>query len=500
MKQPIALPWSQREPLLQALEALAPGEGQAEHEADDATALLRFFLPTPSFRRALDPNAMLVVGERGAGKTELFRVLGTGQGFAALEAVRPGETLKPVAGFGRVLQQQTDQPLGASVQSALQGSDEAGWRAFWVGMLAARLLRQGEPLELPETVAKALQTPAHLAGWLPELVAAHDSVVVALDRLDAQLQQHRQTVLVAYDELDRVVPHYLGLFPPLRALLALWLEGWRRWQRLRPKIILRTDLWESRLLAFPGAARINNHRVILEWQPPWLYRMAVKRMLNGPAPLADFAREGARRYGFPLQERQDPLLGVMPAMDEDAFAGMVTALVGEYMGANPRKGWSYDWPPNHLPDSQGRLLPRPFLQLLALAARTARERAAPSASEVGPLLTPEDFRVGLERTSEARLRELQEEHPWLEPLRRAFEGGAVPMDREEALSRLQSVPWPEQGDERAPPTTDAARLLDEYLVRLGIFESRPDSRLNTPDLYRHALKLSRKGGVARRPT
>ncbi|WP_437925389.1 hypothetical protein WMF37_41020 [Sorangium sp. So ce291] len=499
MMDPIVLSWSEREPILAALEALAPGEGQAEHESNDPEALLKFFLPTPSFRRALDPNAILVVGERGAGKTELFRVLGSGQGFAAMGAIRPGETLDLIAGFGRVLQQQTDQPSAASAQNTIAQGDEAGWQAFWLGMLAARLLSSGQPLDLAEEVSTALREPARLDVWLPRVASAFDSVVAALDGLDKRLRQSRQTVIVAYDELDRVVPSYVGLFPAVRTLLALWLDWWRRWERLRPKIILRDDLWESRLLGFPDASKLNAHRVELTWSPLSLYQMAIKRMLNGPVVLANFVRAGALHHGHPLEVQHDPLLGVVPSLDEDAFYAVVAAFVGEYMGANPRKGSSYWWIPNHVADARGRALPRPFLQLIALAARSARERAARSSDEVGPLLVPSDLFNGMPRTSEIRLTELEEQRVWLEPLRRAFEDGSVPMERTEVIERLRSIAWPDENDLRAPPTTDAERLLEDYLAPMGLIEVRLDGRVNVPDIYRHGLKLRRKGGIARRP-
>ncbi|KYF92969.1 hypothetical protein WME98_12415 [Sorangium sp. So ce296] len=500
MMGPIHLPWSEREPILAALEAIAPGDGQAEHESNDPKTLLRFFLPTPSFRRALDPNAILILGERGAGKTELFRVLGTGQGFAALSAIRPGEELRLIAGFGRVLQQQTDQPSAASVQNLIDHDDAIKWRAFWLGMLAARLLAQGESLDLPANVATALRSPARLDGWLPEVLRDFDPVLSALDGLDMRLRERAHTIVVAYDEVDRIVPSYAGLFPPLRTLLALWLDWWRRWERLRPKIILRTDLWESRLLAFPDASKLAAHRVELTWQRLWLYQMLVKRMLNQGVALANFVRDGSRRFGYPLEEQHDPLLGAIPALDEDAFAAIVAALVGEYMGANPRKGYSYWWIPNHVADARGRALPRPFLQLIALAARSARERAARSGEEIGPLLVPSDFFEGMPHASEIRLKELEEQRVWLEPIRRAFEGGTVPMDRAEVIERLGAIPWPPEDDLRAPPTTDPERLLHDYLGPMGLIEMRVDGRINVPDIYRHALDLRRKGGIARRPT
>ncbi|MCH8159617.1 MAG: hypothetical protein IIA08_07060 [Proteobacteria bacterium] len=48
------------------------GYGQAERETPDL--LVRRFYPVPEHLRALDPGVVLVVGPRGAGKSELFKV------------------------------------------------------------------------------------------------------------------------------------------------------------------------------------------------------------------------------------------------------------------------------------------------------------------------------------------------------------------------------------------------------------------------------------------
>lgn len=186
-----------------------------------------------------------------------------------------------------------------------------------------------------------------------------------------------------------------------------------------------------------------------------------------------------------------------PHVDEDAFASLVTALVGEYMGANARKGWSYEWLPNHVSDAQGRILPRPFLKLVSLAARAASDRGQAAPWEPEPLLVPDDFFRAVQDTSEVRLQELIEGRLWLRPVSRVFEEESVPMERADVLGCLEKARWTDAEDEQ-PPSRDAAVLLDDYLVPLGIFERRPDGRYNVPDIYRHGLRMKRKGGVPRR--
>lgn len=310
MKAPVKLEWSEREPILRALVALAPGEGVAEHESDDPDQLLRNFLPTPPFERALDPNALIIVGERGAGKTELFRVLGSGRGF---ETLQPKLGLSPtlVQGFGRIRQREQGHPDTAAIARAVGTGDDNRWRAFWIGLLAARLRRAALPLDVSADTRAALDDAARVDVWFPQVLADYEELVAALDRLDAILAAKERTVLVAYDELDRVSNVYASLFPPMRALLALWLDRWRRWGNIRPKIIVRTDLWESRLLAFPDASKLVAHKVELEWRRPWLYQMLVKRMLN-TSELHEFTiAQLSSARGF-LGVESSPVLGMSP--------------------------------------------------------------------------------------------------------------------------------------------------------------------------------------------
>ena len=62
-----------KQKLLELMENIAPGRGTAEHESDNEELFLKNFLHVPDYRRALEPDTLLVLGGRGVGKTELFR-------------------------------------------------------------------------------------------------------------------------------------------------------------------------------------------------------------------------------------------------------------------------------------------------------------------------------------------------------------------------------------------------------------------------------------------
>lgn len=470
-----------RDELLRALVDCAPDRGVAEEQDPDLGRLLRNFLVTPPFRNALQPDVYMAIGDRGAGKTELFRVLA--QGGVETLGVPPSEV---VVGFGRPPGVR-DQPPDIEIDDVLGRADEQARRVFWLGMLARHLpeVRDG----LTGRLGEVLRTPdARIGDWLPVVLSNLGALLGALDAYDDRMSAGNRRCLVIYDELDRSSSTYEGLFPPLRALLALWLDRCRQWRAIRPKIFLRQDLFVSELLAFPdGAKFFAAHKVDLAWSPGQLYDLLLKRLLN-------LERQGVTDWlrahlGASLVVVEDSRLGAVPRTVPSAHEALMVALVGRYMGANPRKGASVTWVPNHLQDANGRLAPRSFLKLFRYAAEEAEKHPGPRDLP----LAPADFAAAEVRVSEDRIQEVADEDPWIRQLKGLLQGQALPMDFESLFRRLDS--FVQAGHERLP-FGDAAGL-GEYLVRRGILEGRPDGRVNMPDIYRHGLGLTRKGGVRR---
>jgi hypothetical protein len=98
-------------------------------------------------------------------------------------------------------------------------------------------------------------------------------------------------------------------------------------------------------------------------------------------------------------------------------------------------------------------------------------------------------------TSEDRIRELQEEYPWLESLKTSLVGLNAPMPRETFLEAVQSTRWSER-PEKKPPANNSEEIL-KYLLQMGIVESRFDGRINMPEIYLYGFQVKRKGGVKR---
>jgi len=490
--------------LLELVIEIAPGSGQAEHESDNEQQFLKNFLPVADYRRALEPDTLLILGGRGVGKTELFRLLSISSGRKALveslgirSLPAPNRTTW-IASFGRVQKTEKRFPTPESVEEHMRTATTIEWRSFWVGLMLGIILQHHqaelkEPIlqEMSEATANALKEKLSLLSeWLPLVKENLERLNYALDKLDETLVKLDSWLFVTYDELDRLVPSYTQLAAPIRELLAFWLDRWRRWGRIRPKIFLRTDLFREDFLDFPDASKLQAHQVRLEWKHPWLYQLLIKRLANSGLEMVEYLQN------IPdLISGSETHFGWATALNEKLFEQFIEMTVGQHMGSGPKKGITYRWIPNHLQDAGGRIAPRSFLKLFALAAARRLESISEQNIPGTLLLQPSDLQGALMDASNARIQELQEEYPWLESLKTSLTDLEAPILREKFLDAIRSTQWSEMRGKQ-PPAHRPEEILT-YLLQLGIVENRSDGRINMPEIYLYGFKVKRRGGVKR---
>jgi hypothetical protein len=473
-------------------------QGQAENEPEDEGLFLRNFLPIRTHYRILEPDGNLIIGDKGAGKTQVFRALSYPRGRTTLAALAEKHGRNPIdlsraswqIGYAAA---EKDFPPGGVIRQFARTRQPVDLQTFWLALLVRVLCKSGDvPLgDLPEPLRGTFQTLSpDIEAWYPSLGPHLGGLFVALDALDRRLHEHDRHVFVTYDDLDRVSPgDWATLQTVLQGLVQFWAAYKLRYKRLRAKLFLRRDLYERAALFGPDIAKIAANRVELLWTTSELYGVLFKRILNTQGELNAYL--GAAR---PEAKAFDDL-GLIPRLDlESAFEPAVEKLFGKYMGADPRKGLSLRWIPNHLKDGHRRVYPRPLLRLMESAAEL--EKRDGKARNLAPLIHHTALRGALDRVSVYRVQELtQEEFPWLRRIQVALaeKPFVVPAERRLVLKSL-TIRWPENEDQ--PPSTEPADLLD-YLVQLGLFQFRLDGRIDVGDLYLRGLHLKRKGGVAR---
>ncbi len=471
-------------------------KGSAEWEPQEKF-LLRY-LPLPEHARALDPDVILVVGDRGAGKTELFRAVQFPEGREAIQKVGASKTLPSSAAAEWLVGYAGSGPQHPSPLIFRQFSIDKqppDIQLIWLGLLLKALLQQ-HLLAVAGMATRFIETlesqPLALQSLFEAVRQQLETSLGVLDRTDAQLQEKGKWAFVTYDELDRIsAADWEQLRVILRGLIQFWATHARRWQRIRPKIFLRKDLFDRVALFGPDVSKIAGHRVELVWSTRNLYALCAKRMINHDALLCLYFRPV-----MPEGEDRGPLGWLPTAGDEENFRGMIERLCGKYMGAEPRKGKAFPWIVNHLQDANRRVLPRSIVKFFESAAEVelANRRA-----EWPRLLHHTSMRLALDRVSESRVQEIEdEEFPWIRTVRSQLQRvhPQVPIERRE-MEQLLRLDWSSAPEK--PPETSGHGLL-QLLMELGIFYLRADgadARVDVRDLYLKGFGLKRKGGVAR---
>ena len=494
-----------RDALLSALERIAPGAGSAEALDDD-----RFFLglyPVASQARTFELDRIVIVGGRGTGKTQIFRALLSKEGRQAIvratgvRLVHDVKNMLLVEGFaaGRSFRKEApNHPAADMIQAALPEGDVKAARKLWLGLSLARLAIEDSILDkLSPELSKQLcelqplvGSPRKLLEWVEQDVERPFAI---LDSVDTQLGGQGLACVFTFDALDRAANDWGTLEVVVGGLLSLALDIQRRNRSLRLKVFLRPDLEVGGTKRFPDASKLRGYREELVWSRQDLYRLVFKRMVSQ-------ADTGALSYEYlthllgPQVFTKIELLGHTPtaAFDEDAQTRVMTALVGKYMGANPRKGLTYTWIPNHLADAMGRVSPRSFLVAFAEAARWTKHRGVDKGSGSG-LLSPTALGEGVKAASEQRVQELAEDFEWIGEVSKRLEGLEVPCSEEKVLQRLADCVFPR----RLPASlrsTDPSVVLQQ-LRDMGVFLRDKDGRYNVPDLYRVAMRMKRRGGI-----
>lgn len=459
-------------------------------------ALRHLYMP-PAHARALNPDNMLVVGIRGAGKTAWWQALLEPRTFEvvarALRDAQLGGTWTVTPGFGSSTGFEGGPferfPDKGVLRELLELGHEG--REIWLSVV----LHQVGGLD------PALKTWRERVAW----VASHrEAASRLLDTHDRTLAELGARHLVLFDAMDRTADRREDRRQLLAGLLSLALDL-RVTRAIRVKVFVRPDMLDAAVRGFPDASKVLQDKVELRWAPKDLYGLLWQRLGNtspkdawfraasaGSNPLTEWRQEGEIwRIPMNLQvpERQRDLLH---------------EITGPWMGREARRGIPYTWLPNHLADGHGQVSPRSFLKALRQAAEDSQGRYPnhPWA------LHYESIKRGVAEASTIRVHEIEEDHPWVRMLLEPLRGLKVPCAREEVFSLWQVVdvrpqieraaasPRQEDGFYASPAHLEEGPdgLLRD-LRDIGILIFEPDGRLNLPDVYRVGYGLLRKGGV-----
>lgn len=471
---------------------LAALDASAAHAASgEGRARVQEIFAPEQHAGALDPNAIIVLGARGAGKSFWASVLGDDDTRrAAAEAyphlgldkltVRFGFT--GLANDGSVSRQTIDAQIPDGRENILAP-------LLWRCVVLRSLNSAVSPSAKPALISDMMKKYENPELWERDCEAA-----------DRKLAVKGRKVLVIFDALDSIAMDW----ERLRALTDALLEvAWstRGYKSLRLKLFLRPDQMRDLGLRFVELPKLVAGAPNLQWDGVDLYGMLFARLggISEVSVKKAFLNLLAADSVPPPPKNLRGLRGWSLAHDSSVQRRVFKSMAGSYMGPSHKKGRTYDWPLRHLADGHGEVTPRSFLSLMIEAAQFSQ---APQ----DQVISAEGIRHGLREASKVRVNQLDLEFPWIKRVLAPLSGLQVPCGASQISER-----WNETGTVSAimkradkgeflPPFNPKTEgqpdvKLRATLVRIGVLMLRSDERFDMPDLFRVAARLLKKGGV-----
>ena len=469
-----------------ALAGLPEGTSHGETPAPEHVYLPRSHL------KAMDPNTLLVTGMRGAGKTFWWGALQNSKvrHLVGQSTKRPmlGENTEVRTGFG-IRPSRDDYPSKDVLQTLISGGIEP--RIIWRTIQARQLARNNHRLRQIDTWHKRVK----YVDQNPEKIDH-----LFYDR-DTEFDENGVYFLVLFDGLDRCSDDWKIMYRLIRGLMQTALDM-RSYRRLRMKIFLRSDqINEAEIADFSDASKVLSSTVELNWPARELYGLLWHYLGNGPSGEM-FRRFLSNQEWNSIEIDKQHLFSVPRDVirNEDYQRDKFHEIAGPWMGTNRRRGFPYTWIPNHLADTEGRVSPRSFLSAL----RTAADETNQEHPNHNYALHYNSIKRGVQEASKIRVRELQEDYPWVHRALEHLAGIVVPCefrsieDRWQNKRILDHLKIEVQQDEVKLPPRHIDQGYDgirEDIESLGVFLRLRDGRVNIPDVFRVGYGLGRRGGV-----
>lgn len=431
-------------------------------------------LYTPlSHLKALRLDAHVVVGGRGVGKSFWT---------AALQS----EALRNLLGSSAPELEGVEVRVGFASTEAIDRYPNAD-------VFAAFIDQGGDPYDLWRAVvlrwvAERAQQTIPVASWQETVSWLKSQSEVAARMMQ---QQRDWRGLILFDALDRTSNDWQRMDSIVRGLLrtVLWLKTF---PGLYAKVFLREDQAERTVFNFPDASKLTATKAELTWARHDLHGLLWQRLINAPGAHGE-------RLRVIFQAHEHSGIWLLPdemKRETEVQRTSFERLAGPWMGRDRRRGVPYTWSVSHLADGRGQTSPRSFLAAIRQAAEDSSERYPQH--EVA--LHYESIKRGIQKASEIRVQEVAEDYPWVPDVLSELKGMNVPCDYTEAQSRWQArfTAGPQSISSDRLPAQHAERGWDglrDDLQRLGLIETKKDSRIDMPDLYRVGFGLGRRGGV-----
>lgn len=477
------------------MEKIELGSSVAEFDQ----ALERYFVETQTFRKLISDQGDIVAGDKGTGKTALYRILK--DRYASIPELAKVEVLPAFNPAGNpVFQHLADAPV------LEEGQYSTVWKSYllslagnwilglWQGAYTDSMVELDEMLSalgLRSTDDSAEKIFSKIVAWIRHILnpssaevaitfsdsgmpivapvvryerfkpedpgrpfVSHEKALALLDRVldDADL-----SIWIVLDRLDEAfVGHRDIERPALRALLRTYLDL-LAYPRIRLKLFLRNDLFRKITDGgFVNLTHVNARRIEVRWDEADLMNLLCRRIRENPDAVSDVAPHANT--------------------DQELFS----AIFPDQVDTGPQKAKTWSWIMSRIRDGNHVKPPRNLIDLVKMAqdAQLRREERDPRAFPAEePLIEADSLRKALAALSDQRVQDtLIAEAGEYAPLIERFRSGKAEHNDESLATTLGVVPG-------------EARSTVKPLVEIGFIEPTGNT-FKIPMLYRGGLGIT----------
>lgn len=467
------------------------GKGSAESEEKEI--FLKRFLPISEHINAVSERNYFILGERGTGKSELFRVVFVEQKYNELYNFLNKKSPEKKNQWRGVCPNRVSFPVYDSLVKFKENNQNL--ESFWLFYVYYHLPKE---IKIPNSLffQQIHQIPFNFESISNQIDENKNELIKVIDLIDKENKKKNQIIHFGYDELEilgdgdsEISSRYI------ESLISFWGFNLRRWETLKPKIFIRNDLFNKSIhSAKAEATKILQNKLEIKWKKDNLLTAIIKRISNTDNKLKNYL---SKIISF---SEKSPF-GFLPVNSNmDKISQIFSDLFGESFGEQMSKGKLIDWLLFQARLGYSNYSPRVLIRIIEKTASFENDNFQNSNES---LLNPNSFLQVISEVSKDHVTgAMSEEWPWLAGLKSRFEDRDIhytPISKNKLIDVINYKWFDSWGNfqndlKLKPPARDSWTFL-KLLIELGIVFETNKGVFDFPDIYRYGLGLEKRGGV-----
>jgi len=438
---------------------------------EEDTVNLKNFLPFYKLKNIIEPYTIFIVGNKGAGKTTIYKFLIDKKNWNWLEANHLKKSKEEFITFYSPNE----------VKEKFSHYQKLSERKLWQSLIFYRLH------ELPKDLNKFFVDYSNkfLDGNL-EIKTTAD-----IQQLDKSLD--KKYVLIV-DGIEKVAEDY-NLSIEISNTLAELFYDLRKLKNIKFKFFIRKDI--KKKWKFPNIGHLEDHTIEIKWEDYDIYRIVFKKAFLRSDSLLRFVLDKLQTPFEKEKVKEKLEIGnyqeILDLLPDGTIEKIIKIIFGEKMTPSGKGKAAYvkNWILNRIADANQDKYPRDIVDLLNKAVDIEREFLERNKEETTKkIISHRALLDALPKVAERRLIEFKtDEYPHLEFIFEAFRRERTPMWYEDLKTVLQKkAKLKETEIEQTIEELKSAGFLSEQIVKRKETGNK-DRKFRIPHIFAKALEM-----------